>query len=165
MKLLTRAQASRIRRVWEREKGGCALEQSPSDSWGIVRALGRWELAFATSGATACAGRSGNEEEGFSIKEPVPVAVARRDPTASWLPAAWRLFTTVDDIFVSPANDLVVVRSGARISAFLPRNRELGPVNLEASLGSAEGVVMAEWATGAHVAAWTRQLRSLHERW
>jgi hypothetical protein len=165
MPLLTKGQARRILTTWEKEKGDCALEQSPSDSWGIVRALGRWEFAFSTSGATVCAGRSGNEEEGFSIRQAVPESVARREPVGRWLPKATVLFTTVDDIFVSPANDLLVVLSGGRLSAFELSDGALGSVRLELDLRAGEQVVMAEWATGTHVDRWTRQLAALHERW
>lgn len=165
MPLLPSAQARRISATWEKEKGECALEDSPDESWGIVRALGRWQLAFSTSGATACAGRSGNEEEGFSLRETVPSTIARRDPVARWLPATKSLFTNVDDIFVSPASDLVIVRSGERLSAFGTADGLLGSVRLQLQLRSGETVVMAEWATGRHVDDWTRQLKALHEQW
>ena len=163
--LLTKAQARRITTIWEKEKGECALENAPADNWGIVRALGRWEFAFTTSGATACAGRSGNEEAGFSIKEAVPATVARRDASAKWLPMAKRLFGAVDDIFTSPANDVVIIRSGSRLLAFIPHGSALGDVRLELALPASATVVMTEWATGRHVDEWTRQLKALHEQW
>lgn len=163
--LLTPARAKSLTARWEREKGECAGESSPDESWGVVRGLGGWQLAFSTSGATACRGRSGNEETGFSIREPAPRAIAGRDPVAKWLQAARHVRPQLDDIFVSPSSDLVLVRVGSQMSAFVPQGGQLGPVRLEFALEPAETVVMAEWAMGAHVDRWTRELGAIHERW
>jgi hypothetical protein len=165
LQLVSPARAQRLTARWEAEKGECAGESSPEDSWGIVRSLGGWQLAFSTSGATACRGRSGNEENGFSIKEPVPRSIAGSAPAARWLAAARRAAPNLEDIFVSPRNDLVILREGGRLSAFVPRNGQLGAAALVVKVRPEEKVVLAEWATGAHVERWTSQLAALHELW
>lgn len=162
--LLTTTQSKRVATAWKRQKGDCALEASPGDSWGIVRGSGEWDVVFATSGATACRGQSGNEEAGFDIALRAPAAMARRDPAASWLPLARKAMPRLDDILVSPTNDLVAVRTANQLSVFLPRDRSLGAVRLEVELRVGETIVMAEWATGHHVDEWTVQLTGLHAR-
>ena len=165
LKHLTPARARAVTRVWEREKGSCAHEQGPDDSWGIVRALGEWRAAFATSGATACAGQSGNEESGFSIVQRVPPPFARRDPIDHWLPQLTAAAATLTDAFASPGGDVVIGRAGGRLLVFVPRDGALGAPVLTVPLPARNNVVMAEWATGAFVDRWTRELSAVHERW
>lgn len=163
--LLPAAAAKRLVARWEKEKGECALEDSPDASWGVVRALGEWQAAFETSGATACRGESGQSEQGFSIVQRVPPPVAQREPAERWMPALRKAYPKLDDVFVSPAGDLVVARVGQRLSAHHPLKGALGEPVLEVDLHPGATVVMAEWATGAHVDRWTRELSAVKERW
>ena len=164
-KYLTPARARAVARLWEREKGSCALQSSPDESWGVERALGEWQAAFATSGATACAGQSGNEERGFSIVQRVPPPIAHRDPIDPWLPLLRKSAMKLSDAFASPGGDVVIGRDGDRLLVFAPRAGTLGAPVLSVDLGPKEKVVMAEWATGAFVDRWTKELSAVHERW
>ncbi|MFL5561317.1 MAG: hypothetical protein ACJ79K_07585 [Gemmatimonadaceae bacterium] len=164
--LLSAAAWRRLVARWERQKGGCATQDSPDYGWGIVRGNGRWRLAFATSGSNACRGLSGNEESGFHIDEAAPASLARRDPAARWRPLlAAQTTTTVDDVFAAAAGDLVAARSGDRLLLYTPRGGQLGDPVLTVVLRPQEQVVMAEWATGKYVDRWTSQLTGLRERW
>lgn len=165
LRYLSPSRARAVTRVWEREKGECAFQSSPDESWGIERAFGEWRAAFATSGATACRGESGNEDNAFSIVQRVPPALARREPVQQWLSQLKVLSPALTDAFVSPLNDVVVALVGDRLSVFTPIARKLGAPVLTIDLRKGETVVMAEWATGAHVARWTRELSAVHERW
>ncbi|HEX2780756.1 MAG TPA: hypothetical protein VHM30_14740, partial [Gemmatimonadaceae bacterium] len=118
-----------------------------------------------TSGPTVCRGQSGQSEEGFTMVQRVPPPVARRDPADRWMPALKQVYPKLDDVFVSPAGDLVVARVGQRLSAHHPMNGALGDSVLEVELRPGALVVMAEWATGAHVERWTRELSAVKERW
>ena len=157
-------QRRRLLARWEQEKGSCALEETPDQSWGIERAFGEWHAAFATSGATACRGESGNEDNGFSIVQRVPLPLARRDPVERWLPQLKAFAPKISDAFVSPTNDLVVARVGKQLAIFVPRGKRLGAPIITVDIPD-DAVVMAEWATGSHVDRWTEQLRVVHERW
>jgi hypothetical protein len=140
---------------FERQKGDCATQDSPDEAWGIERATGGWKATFVTSGATVCRGESGGE---VTTTIPVPASLARRDDAATWLPALKTAHGRVTDVFTSPGRDVVVARVGDRLIVHTVAGSVLGPTVLELPLRQHERVVMTEWALGAHVARWTREL-------
>jgi hypothetical protein len=140
---------------FERQKGDCSAQDSPDEAWGIERALGGWKATFRTYGATVCRGESGGD---VTTTVAVPASLARRDDAATWLPALRKVHGKVRDVFTSPSRDVVAAMVGRRLVVHAPKAGKLGPVVLSVPLDRSYTPVMVEWATGAHVDRWTREL-------
>lgn len=154
MDLLTPARRAAVMRLWDEGKSGCTFEETPDENWGIVRGVGEWVTEFSSTGPTVCRGEGMAD---FDIRERIPAALARSEP-AEWLSRLRRVVPSVDDYFVSPAGDLIVVRSGDELSAFTVERGELRDTMFRYRLRADERVILVEWATGSHVARWSAEL-------
>ena len=148
------ARAAALEKKWSSGRSDCTFEESPDANWGIGRGVGEWIAEFSSTGPTVCRGEGMSE---FDIHERIPATLARSEPR-EWLARIRRVVPVVDDYFVSPRADVVGIRSGDRLSFYSTRGPAIDKLLLQHTLRPRERVILVEWATGAHVERWTREL-------
>lgn len=146
---------------WERQRGDCALEHAPDDSWAIEPAHGTWRATFATSGSIACKGNAGGSEEGIAVTASVPSSIVKQESLDPWGRELRRRLMYVDVVYISPKRDWLIASSGQRVVAFTPSGSTLGDPVLTLQLAESERVVMGEWSVGAHTHRWTAEVARL----
>jgi len=130
--------------------GECAEPSAPDDTgWRIAHQRGRWRpFLHLDLGFFGCAADA-------------PVAVSlpaslTGDPS---VPPDWKLLQSklpgVADVYSSPAGDLLIAQYKSQTNFYELRAGVPGKLLLTLP---AAGIVMAQWATGAHVRDWTEQL-------
>jgi hypothetical protein len=143
-----------VKRKWEAARTDCTFEETPEENWGIIRGTGQWITNFASTGPTAC---RGDGMADFDIPERVPPSIARSEPV-EWSQLLKDAAAPLDDYFVSPAGDLVAIRSRDQLSFYAASGRTLvGPL-LRYMLRQDERVILAEWAIGPHAVRWSNEL-------
>ena len=143
-----------LTRQWDAARTDCTFEESPDENWGIIRGTGEWVTDFSSSGPTVCRGDGMAE---FEIRERIPPSIARSEST-EWLLRLREVVPGLDDFFVSPAGDLVVVRTGDQLHAFTVEGVRLAGPIFGYTLSPHERVILAEWAVGTHVRRWSAEL-------
>lgn len=146
---------------WERQRGDCALESAPDDSWAIAPFDGKWRASFATSGAIACKGDPRGSEEGITVTTSVPSSIVKQDSLEPWHGELRRRLKSIDIVFISPKRDWLIASSGRQVLAFTPSGRALGGPVLTLQLAQSERIVMGEWSVGVHAQRWTAEVARL----
>ncbi len=137
-----------------RHRGLCAH----AGTWGVVRRPGRWVVVARVECRREGAPTTIDEVE---LHVPLPTALVGHDALVPAWPAVRKAVPRATDAFASPGGDLVVVLTPGEAVAYRPVAGRLGRALLHVPLEAGEAPVMAQWATGRHVARWTRELRQI----
>ena len=126
----------------------------PARTLYLGRSAGRWRLFERFAVATGIM-------RGFvfdcELSDSLPVSLVGHDRLApSWAELRRQLPAAIDAV-ASPSGDLVVVVADDWLRVYAPRGGRLGAPAASLALPFPR-LVMAQWATGAEVARWTRAL-------
>lgn len=118
-------------------------------SWRIVRAGGGWHVEGWANTHRLC---------GVGFEYTANLDLSRVTGRTTLPQASWKDVAGATDALASPDGQWVlIVKKGQVVLA--PRDAPRRPI-ASATLSEDENVVMAEWATGANVARWRRQVRA-----
>jgi hypothetical protein len=143
----------------DREMFGDSFLEGASSGWTIARGRGRW-MVRGSSGYGSGAAR------GYYFAYAVPVQIPRSVAGFDEETIPWELvleeFPDATDAFSSPARDVVVVRTPGRL-LICPRSGGGAPGRPVATIPTPpmSSTVMVQWALGAAVSRWTRELTPL----
>lgn len=144
---------------WSRQHGDIAIDaDAPGDeSWGIVRAPGRWTYVRRFGFGTGVA-RGNYTDCDVSIRP--PSAMVGKDLLAPSWSIVKRRIPKARDAFSSPSGDLLIVLTDSAAHVYRPRGTRLGRAIFQTPVPPGK-VIMAEWATGSTIDDWTRALGTL----
>jgi hypothetical protein len=126
--------------------------------WAVERGAGHWQAVGQTtcSPYVAC----GDDGRRFSITGfAAPASLVGHDGLSLPFQAIKAAFPNVRDAVSSPRGDLIIALSDDELVAFVVRDGKLGAPELRLHLSAQ--IVMAQWAIGRFVSAWTSKLRPL----
>jgi hypothetical protein len=132
------------------------FEKSPSaTNWALIRRNGQWVLrgrlgyAYEAVRNVCCI----DFDSGLN-----PQNLIGHDKLAVSWAALKAKYPKIIDAFSSPKNDMLFTLEPNKLTAFALANGKLGGVLLTVPFKNRASPVMIEWATGASVARWTKDL-------
>ena len=126
--------------------------------WAVERGVGLWQAV----GQTTCSPYAACGDDGRRFSIPgfaAPASLVGHDGLSIPLETIKAAFPGLNDAVSSPRGDLVIALSDNELVAFIVQDGKLGTPALRLPVSG--HIVMAQWAVGKFVPAWTSKLRPL----